>query len=149
MRCLWATLTVWSIGLFRRAHTSFIPIRPTTALVVSGPIPVYTQPDVFGLCWLVPGFSAVVWRFLGVDSAVGCYRSRSILRYRPRGAVLENLEKSILSTKRACDGGLNTCEACASANHLALQLSTCRVVSLSNFCSNPAAFLRYTFDTRQ
>jgi len=30
-------LSVWSIGLFRRARTSIIPVRPSSALVVGGP----------------------------------------------------------------------------------------------------------------
>jgi protein-S-isoprenylcysteine O-methyltransferase Ste14 len=30
-------LAAWSVGLFRRAGTSLIPIKPTTTLVISGP----------------------------------------------------------------------------------------------------------------
>lgn len=33
----WAVLIVWSVGLFRRAHTSLLPVRPAQALVVQGP----------------------------------------------------------------------------------------------------------------
>jgi protein-S-isoprenylcysteine O-methyltransferase Ste14 len=33
----WAVLTVGSVGSFRRKHTSLIPIRPATALVIAGP----------------------------------------------------------------------------------------------------------------
>ncbi|MBZ5579447.1 MAG: isoprenylcysteine carboxylmethyltransferase family protein [Acidobacteriia bacterium] len=30
-------LSAWSIGFFRRARTSLIPMKPTTALVIAGP----------------------------------------------------------------------------------------------------------------
>jgi protein-S-isoprenylcysteine O-methyltransferase Ste14 len=31
------SFAAWSVGLFRRARTSLIPIKPTTALVINGP----------------------------------------------------------------------------------------------------------------
>ncbi len=54
---VWAILTVWSIGLFRGARTSMIPIKPTTALVVSGPYEFTRNPMYFGLVCLYLGLA--------------------------------------------------------------------------------------------
>jgi protein-S-isoprenylcysteine O-methyltransferase Ste14 len=54
---LWAILTLWSIGLFRRARTSFIPVKPTTALVVSGPYQYTRNPMYVGFVCLYLGFA--------------------------------------------------------------------------------------------
>ena len=56
---LCAILAVWSIGLFRRARTSFLPIRPTTALVVSGPYRFTRNPMYVALVCLYLGL--VLW----------------------------------------------------------------------------------------
>jgi protein-S-isoprenylcysteine O-methyltransferase Ste14 len=50
-------LTVWSIGWFHRARTSFIPIKPTTALVVYGPYQFTRNPMYFGLVCLYLGLA--------------------------------------------------------------------------------------------
>ena len=63
---LWAILTVWSIGLFHRARTSFLPIKPTTTLVVYGPYKFTRNPMYFGLVCLYLGLA--LW--LGVFWAV-------------------------------------------------------------------------------
>jgi protein-S-isoprenylcysteine O-methyltransferase Ste14 len=54
---LWAILTVWSIGLFHRARTSFLPIKPTTTLVVHGPYQFTRNPMYFGLVCLYLGLA--------------------------------------------------------------------------------------------
>jgi protein-S-isoprenylcysteine O-methyltransferase Ste14 len=42
-------LAGWSNVLFRRAHTSLVPVRPSTALVVSGPYRLTRNPMYLGL----------------------------------------------------------------------------------------------------
>jgi protein-S-isoprenylcysteine O-methyltransferase Ste14 len=54
---LWAILTVWSIGLFHRARTSFLPIKPATRLVVYGPYQFTRNPMYFGLVCLYLGLA--------------------------------------------------------------------------------------------
>jgi protein-S-isoprenylcysteine O-methyltransferase Ste14 len=52
-------LGVWSIGLFRRAHTNVMPIQPTTALVISGPYRLTRNPIYLGfLCIYI---AAALW----------------------------------------------------------------------------------------
>jgi protein-S-isoprenylcysteine O-methyltransferase Ste14 len=54
---LWAILGAWSIGLFRRAHTSFLPIRSATTLVISGPYRVTRNPMYMALVCLYVGLA--------------------------------------------------------------------------------------------
>jgi len=49
---VWAALTVSSIGNFRRSRTSIVPIRPATALVISGPYRFTRNPMYVGLAAL-------------------------------------------------------------------------------------------------
>ena len=84
---VWAVLTVWSIGLFRSARTSMIPIKPTTALVVSGPYEFTRNPMYFGMVCLYLGLAlwfGIFWALILLP-AVCC--KRTILRHRPRGAI--------------------------------------------------------------
>jgi protein-S-isoprenylcysteine O-methyltransferase Ste14 len=75
----WAILTVWSIGLFRRAGTNFIPIKPTTALVFSGPYRFTRNPMYLGFIGLYVGLAmwfSVVWALLllpGVIAGIQYY----------------------------------------------------------------------------
>jgi protein-S-isoprenylcysteine O-methyltransferase Ste14 len=55
-------LAGWSNVLFRRAHTSLVPIKPSTALVVSGPYRLTRNPMYLGL--LCVYIAAALW--LGV-----------------------------------------------------------------------------------
>jgi protein-S-isoprenylcysteine O-methyltransferase Ste14 len=54
---LWVLLGAWSIGLFRRARTSLLPIRPTTTLVVSGPYRLTRNPMYLALAFLYVGLA--------------------------------------------------------------------------------------------
>ena len=54
---LWVVLGAWSIGLFRRARTSLLPIRPTTTLVVSGPYRLTRNPMYLALAFLYVGLA--------------------------------------------------------------------------------------------
>ena len=48
----WALLTVSSVGLFWRRHTSMLPIRPATALVLAGPYRFTRNPMYVGMALL-------------------------------------------------------------------------------------------------
>ena len=48
----WLALTISSIGNFRRSRTSIVPIRPATALVISGPYRFTRNPMYVGLALL-------------------------------------------------------------------------------------------------
>jgi protein-S-isoprenylcysteine O-methyltransferase Ste14 len=52
-------LAGWSNVLFRRAHTSLVPIKPTTALVVSGPYRLTRNPMYLGLLCIY--IAAALW----------------------------------------------------------------------------------------
>ena len=54
---LWAILGLWSIVLFRRVRTNFLPIKPTTALVVSGPYRLTRNPMYLALAFLYVGLA--------------------------------------------------------------------------------------------
>jgi protein-S-isoprenylcysteine O-methyltransferase Ste14 len=54
---VWAILGAWSIGSFRRARTSFLPIRPATALVVAGPYRVTRNPGYLAMACLYVGLA--------------------------------------------------------------------------------------------
>ncbi|HYA14120.1 MAG TPA: isoprenylcysteine carboxylmethyltransferase family protein [Syntrophales bacterium] len=50
-----AILAVWSIVWFRRAHTSLLPIKPSTALVTTGPYQFTRNPMYVSLAFLYAG----------------------------------------------------------------------------------------------
>src|SRR6478672_3667722 len=52
-------LCVWSIGLFHRAKTSLIPVKPSAALVLSGPYRLTRNPMYLGLLCLY--LAAAFW----------------------------------------------------------------------------------------
>ena len=56
-------LAAWSVGLFRRAGTSLIPIKPTTALVISGPFHFTRNPMYLSLLSIYVG-AALMMRTL-------------------------------------------------------------------------------------
>jgi protein-S-isoprenylcysteine O-methyltransferase Ste14 len=66
-------LAGWSNVLFRRAHTSLVPIRPTTALVVCGPYRLTRNPMYLGLLCVYIGVAlwfGVVWALIFVPLVV-------------------------------------------------------------------------------
>jgi protein-S-isoprenylcysteine O-methyltransferase Ste14 len=53
----WAALTASSVGLFRRKHTSMIPIRPAATLVITGPYKFTRNPMYVALALLTVAFA--------------------------------------------------------------------------------------------
>jgi protein-S-isoprenylcysteine O-methyltransferase Ste14 len=56
----WVALAVSSIGMFRRSGTSIVPIRPATALVVSGPYRFTRNPMYLSLAALTIALALVM-----------------------------------------------------------------------------------------
>lgn len=52
-------LNFWSIGLFWRSHTSLVPIKPSTALVIAGPYRFTRNPMYLALVLVYVG--AAMW----------------------------------------------------------------------------------------
>ena len=52
-------LCIWSIGLFRRSKTSLVPVKPSAALVLSGPYQLTRNPMYLGLLCLY--LAAAFW----------------------------------------------------------------------------------------
>ncbi len=63
---IWVILSIWSISLFRRARTSFVPIKPATALVVSGPYRFTRNPMYLGFAFLYLGLASLFALFWGL-----------------------------------------------------------------------------------
>jgi protein-S-isoprenylcysteine O-methyltransferase Ste14 len=66
-------LAGWSNLLFRRAHTSLVPIKPTTALVVRGPYRLTRNPMYLGLLCVYIGAAlwfGLVWAILFIPFVV-------------------------------------------------------------------------------
>jgi protein-S-isoprenylcysteine O-methyltransferase Ste14 len=60
-------LSIWSIGRFRASRTSIVPIRPATALVITGPYRVTRNPMYLGLLLLYCGIACwfgLVWSLM-------------------------------------------------------------------------------------
>lgn len=55
----WVVLTGWTMTCFRRHHTSIVPVKPTTALIIKGPFLVTRNPLYLGLVLLYTG--AALW----------------------------------------------------------------------------------------
>lgn len=65
----WLIMTVSSIALFRRAHTSVMPVKPTTAIVTSGPYGWTRNPLYLALLFLYVGIGLWFGLFWVVVSA--------------------------------------------------------------------------------
>ena len=66
-------LATWSNILFRRAHTSLVPIKPSTALVVRGPYRLTRNPMYLGLLCVYIALAlwfGVVWALVLVPLVV-------------------------------------------------------------------------------
>jgi protein-S-isoprenylcysteine O-methyltransferase Ste14 len=61
------TMALWSVGLFRRERTSFVPIKPTTTLVIYGPYHFTRNPMYLGLVCVYAGLAlwfGVFWALI-------------------------------------------------------------------------------------
>ncbi len=70
-----ASINVWSIGLFRRKHTSLIPIKPTNALVETGVYSYTRNPMYLGLLITYSGVAMVQhqwWPIMLIPGVVLC-----------------------------------------------------------------------------
>ena len=79
----WAILTAWSIGLFHRARTSFLPIKPTTTLVVSGPYQFTRNPMYLGLVCLYLGLAlwfGMFWSLILLPAVIALVQHYVIAR---------------------------------------------------------------------
>ena len=64
-------LVGWSNCLFRRAHTSMVPVRPSTALVVTGPYRLTRNPMYVSLLCVYIALSlwfGVIWALLFIPT---------------------------------------------------------------------------------
>jgi protein-S-isoprenylcysteine O-methyltransferase Ste14 len=84
-----AILAAWSIDLFRRSHTSLLPIRPATALIVSGPYRFTRNPMYLALTCLYLGLALwfmVFWALVLLPPIIGAVQHYVI---RPEEHYLE------------------------------------------------------------
>jgi protein-S-isoprenylcysteine O-methyltransferase Ste14 len=74
---------VWSTGLFRRAHTNLMPIKPTTVLVIAGPYRLTRNPIYLGfLCIYIAAalWFSVVWALALVPLVVLAVQRLAIVK---------------------------------------------------------------------
>lgn len=80
---LWLVLTASAIGLFRRAHTSIIPIRPANALVAAGIYRFTRNPMYLGLVFLylaVTLWFGLTWPLILLPVVIACIQVFVITR---------------------------------------------------------------------
>ena len=117
---LWAILTVWSIGLFNRARTSFLPIKPTTTLVVHGPYQFTRNPMYFGLVCLYLGLAlwfGMFWALILLPAVIALVQHHVIAREEQY--LERKFGEEYLRYKADGDGGFDRCVT--PAHNLALQ----------------------------
>jgi protein-S-isoprenylcysteine O-methyltransferase Ste14 len=80
---LGVTMAVWSVGLFRRERTSFVPIKPTTTLVIYGPYHFTRNPMYLGLVCVYVGLAlwfGVFWALILVPVVMVLLQQYVIIR---------------------------------------------------------------------
>lgn len=78
-----AGLCLWSIGIFRRAATSLMPTKPSTALVIVGPYRLMRNPMYLGLLMVYLGVALmlqVTWALVLTPVVVGVVQRQVIVR---------------------------------------------------------------------
>ena len=77
------TIAAWSVGLFRREHTSFVPIKPTTTLVIYGPYRFTRNPMYLGLVCVYLGIAlwfGIFWALILLPAVMALIRRYVIIR---------------------------------------------------------------------
>lgn len=77
------TIAVWSVGLFYRERTSFVPIKPTTTLVIYGPYRFTRNPMYLGLVCLYAGLAlwfGVFWALILLPAVMALIQRYVIIR---------------------------------------------------------------------
>ena len=80
---LGVTIAVWSVGLFHRERTSFVPIKPTTTLVIYGPNRFTRNPMYLGLVCLYAGLAlwfCVFWALILLPAVMALIQRYVIIR---------------------------------------------------------------------
>jgi len=80
---LGVTIAVWSVGLFHRERTSFVPIKPTTTLVIYGPYRFTRNPMYLGLVCLYAGLAlwlGVFWALILLPAVMALIQRYVIIR---------------------------------------------------------------------
>ena len=77
------TIAAWSVGLFRREHTSFVPIKPTTTLVIYGPYRFTRNPMYLGLVCVYLGIAlwfGIFWALILLPAVMALIQRYVIIR---------------------------------------------------------------------
>jgi protein-S-isoprenylcysteine O-methyltransferase Ste14 len=80
---LGVTIAVWSVGLFHRERTSFVPIKPTTTLVIYGPYRFTRNPMYLGLVCVYLGIAlwfGVFWALILLPAVMALIQRYVIIR---------------------------------------------------------------------
>jgi protein-S-isoprenylcysteine O-methyltransferase Ste14 len=80
---LGVTMAVWSVGLFHRERTSFVPIKPTTTLVIYGPYHFTRNPMYLGLVCLYVGLAlwfGIFWALILLPAVMALIQQYVIIR---------------------------------------------------------------------
>jgi len=80
---LGVTIAVWSVGLFHRERTSFVPIKPTTTLVIYGPYRFTRNPMYLGLVCVYLGIAlwfGIFWALILLPAVMALIRRYVIIR---------------------------------------------------------------------
>ena len=77
------TIAAWSVGLFRREHTSFVPIKPATTLVIYGPYRLTRNPMYLGLVCIYLGIAlwfGIFWALILLPAVMALIQRYVIIR---------------------------------------------------------------------
>ena len=77
------TIAVWSVGLFHRERTSFVPIKPTTTLVIYGPYRFTRNPMYLGLVCVYLGIAlwfGIFWALILLPAVMALIQRYVIIR---------------------------------------------------------------------
>ena len=80
---LGVTIAVWSVGLFHRERTSFVPIKPTTTLVIYGPYRFTRNPMYLGLVCVYLGIAlwfGIFWALILLPAVMALIQRYVIIR---------------------------------------------------------------------